>query len=44
METVRQGCKRLNRPEILTIDEVQAIMHEIANYVIRMAVLVAGAT
>jgi integrase len=43
IETVRQGSKRQIKPAILTLDETRAIMMEIPNPAIRLAVLVAGA-
>lgn len=44
MDTVRQGSKRVKKPAVLTIAEIQAIMQKIGNPAIRLAVLVAGAT
>ena len=42
--TVRQGSKRLKKPDVLTLEEIRALMREIPNPAIRMAVLVAGVT
>ena len=42
--TVRQGSKRLKKPDVLTLDEIRALMVEIPNPAIRFAVLVAGVT
>ena len=44
METVRQGSKRQIKPAILTLAEIRALMWEIPNAAIRLAVLVAGVT
>ena len=44
METVRQGSKRLRKPDVLKLDEIRALMQEIASLAIRLAVLVAGVT
>lgn len=44
MEKVRQGSKRVQKPEILTLDEIRKLMLEISNPAIRLAVMVAGAT
>jgi integrase len=44
METVRQGSKRLKKPDVLTLDEIRALMVEVPNPAIRLAVLIAGAT
>lgn len=44
MDTVRQGSKRQIKPPILTLDEIRALMAEIPNAAIRLAVLVAGVT
>lgn len=44
IETVRQGAKRLCKPALLTLDEIRAVMLEIPNPAIRLAVLVAGVT
>jgi integrase len=44
IETVRQGSKRRIKPAVLTIAETVAIMMQIPNPAIRLAVLVAGAT
>jgi integrase len=44
IDTVRQGSRRLKKPDVLTLDEIRALMREIPNPAIRMAVLVAGVT
>lgn len=44
IETVRQGSKRQIKPAVLTLTEIRAIMIQIPNPAIRLAVLVAGAT
>jgi integrase len=44
METVRQGSKRLRKPDVLKLDEIRALMQEISSTAIRLAVLVAGVT
>ena len=44
MEKVRQGSKRLKKPDVLTLDEIRALMLEVPNAAIRPAVLVAGVT
>lgn len=44
MEKVRQGSKRLKKPDVLTLDEIRALMLEVPNPAIRLAVLVAGVT
>jgi len=44
METVRQGSKRLRKPDVLKLDEIRSMMQEISNPAIRLAVLVAGVT
>jgi integrase len=44
IEDVRQGSKRLRKPDVLKLDEIRALMQEIANPAIRLAILVAGVT
>lgn len=44
MEKVRQGSKRLKKPDVLTLDEIRSLMLEVPNPAIRLAVLVAGVT
>lgn len=44
METVRQGSKRLSKPDVLKLHEIRVLMQEISNPAIRLAVLVAGVT
>jgi integrase len=44
IDTVRQGSKRLKKPDVLTLDEIRALMAAIPNPAIRFAVLVAGVT
>ncbi len=44
MDTVRQGSKRMKKSDVLAPAETCAIMFEIGNPAIRLAVLVAGAT
>jgi integrase len=44
MESVRQGSKRAKKPHVLTISETVAIMSQVTNPAIRLAVLVAGVT
>ena len=44
IETVRQGSKRQKKPDVLTLDEIRALMVEVHNPAIRLAVLVAGVT
>ena len=44
IDTVRQGSKRLKKPDVLTLDEIRALMAAIPNAAIRLAVLVAGVT
>ena len=44
IDTVRQGSKRLKKPAVLTLDEIRALMLEVLNPAIRLAVLVAGVT
>jgi integrase len=44
IETERQGSKRQIKPADLTLNEIRAIMIQIPNPAIRLAVLVAGAT
>jgi len=44
IEQVRQGSKRVRKPAVLTIAETVALMSQVPNPMIRLAVLVAGAT
>jgi integrase len=44
IETVRQGAKRVNKPAVLTLEEIRTMMLEIPHPAIRLAVLVAGVT
>jgi integrase len=44
IDTVRQGSKRLIKPDVLTLEEIRALMVEIPNPALRLAVLVAGVT
>lgn len=44
MESVRQGSKRKIEPDVLTLEEIRALMVEISNPAIRMGVLIAGVT
>jgi integrase len=44
METVRQGAKRLGKPDVLSLDEISSVMLEIPRPAMRLAVLVAGVT
>ena len=44
IESVRQGSKRQKKPEVLTLNEIRALMAEVHNPAIRLAVLIAGVT
>jgi len=44
MEKVRQGSKRLKKPDVLTLSKIRALMLEVPNPAIRLAILVAGVT
>src|ERR1019366_716456 len=44
IESVRQGSKRQKKPDVLTLDEIRALMVEVHSPAIRLPVLVAGVT
>jgi integrase len=44
MEHVRQGSKRVSKPDILALEEIGNLMREVTNPAIRVAVLVAATT